>query len=947
MLAITVRKMRKNIWMTLCLFLGCLLSVALVSSLSVYSRAIIQRMIVRGYEQREAEKNIHPMTYSVQYRYVFSSGELTDDLFNYLDAEAMELFSEIDLPALTARKSFRFNDIYLHHLALTQAEKGRVASWFTLSAPYEINEHIDIVHGRRPQPKANEYEVLASREAVHALGLSLDSRYEVASIKDLRGDSIILRLVGIFEPKDKADLYWFENTANTVFLDPDVYDSSLYISLVGSQEGVVSTSYSTFSWDFALDYRMLAPDMVDALTDTVIRQAETIRASLRASMSNMDVLESFNVKRQQISIFLPTLLVPIIALLAFFITMISGLVYDYDKNERTLMQSRGAGKSKIVAMYVYQSFIIAALALCAGIPLSVFFCKLIGSSNGFLEFVGRTPLEVAVSMESIVYSLFGAVVFLLAMLLPIVFSREDSIVINKRNRSRSTRTFFEKYYIDLLLLALSIAGFYTYENIADIMTQAGVSAKDMPMNPLLFIISSMFIFGCCLLFTRLYPYLIEFLFRAGQKSWPPVIYSSLINTSRIRSRGRFLMIFLVATVSMGIFSSAAARTINQNYEDRIEYNIGADIRLKEKWKSFDPDPQYTPDGQPVKKHEKDLIYPGEPSFEKYLELEGVRSATKVYANDRAYINRNGSISGGINVMCVIPREFSDIAWNRSDLHPYHINHMMNAMSANPYAVLVSESLMEKYSLLPGDSIVLGWENNNESLNCVIYDSFRFFPSYDPTVLDENGEPKHLIIMNYELIAWVFRLEPYEVWISKEAGYPAADIYQQMVDADIPLDSFLNASSDVVDMKNDPLIQGMNGNLTLSFVVTIIITVTGFMIYWVFNLKSRQLQMGIIRSMGMSTPGVIAILLFEQFFMSFLPMLAGFGIGGLSSNTFVPMFEFGVTASKTAPPYRVFIILSDYLRIGVVIIVVILLAMIVLGVMISRLKMSQTLKLGED
>ncbi|MCL1829914.1 MAG: hypothetical protein FWG21_00620 [Oscillospiraceae bacterium] len=939
--------MSKNIWMTSCLLLGCLLSVALISSLYTYCDSILNRMITKNFEMRQIEENVHPLFYSVQYRYMSGANELNADIYEQLSWQEQEYFSALDLPYMLRRESFKFTDIFIRQLALDNSGgHSEKTTRFTLSALYDINEHIEITHGRRPQPSKREYEVMVTPMTMFALNLSLNSRYEIAAVQDLNGNPIVIRIVGVFEPNDPYDLFWFGTDYNSIHLDPDVYDNSLYLELAGSDSRVLSSN-CIYYWNYALDYHVLSPDMINGMMDTVWEQTSYIRTPMTVTLSNMDILETFVVQRQQIYIFLLVLLIPIVALLAFFIVMISGLVFEYDRNERTLMQSRGAMKSQVFAIYVYQSIIISVVSGGIGIPLSVLFCRLIGSANGFLEFVSRTSLKIMLSRWSIIYAAVGIVVFLMSMLLPLSVAREDSIVAGKRKNSRSSKTFFDRYFIDVILLVLSGVGLYTYSNISEIMTEAGISAEDTPINPFLFIISSFFIFGCCLLFARVYPKIIELIFRIGQKSWSPVIYSSLINTSRIRSRGRFLMVFLVATVSMGIFGSAAARTINRNYEDRIYYGIGADVRLREKWESVDPDPQFTPEGAPISKEEKDLIFLGEPSYEKYLNMEGIRSCTKVYSNSRAQLRRSGKLHPNLNVMCIVPHEFTDVAWYRSDIYPYSVNYMMNAMTINPHMILVSENFMEKLNMKQGETVGMRWDNNTEVIDCIIYDSFKYFPSYDPKGTEEDEEPPYLIIMNYQLVEHMYRIEPYEVWLSLEDGYSSADIYRQLVEDEITLITFESSSSDVVDMKNNPSIQGMNGILTLSFLVTIIITVSGFMIYWVFDLKNRQLQMGIIRSMGMSTFEVISILLWEQAFMSFVPMFAGMAIGGISSDIFVPMFEFGVTASEAVPPYRVFIYLSDYLRIGVIVTSAILVSMIIIGVMISRIKISQTLKLGED
>lgn len=57
----------------------------------------------------------------------------------------------------------------------------------------------------------------------------------------------------------------------------------------------------------------------------------------------------------------------------------------------------------------------------------------------------------------------------------------------------------------------------------------------------------------------------------------------LTDHAELPQAGLYLGI-LILTVAMGLFNANAARTINQNYENRIRYADGADIRLQETWK---------------------------------------------------------------------------------------------------------------------------------------------------------------------------------------------------------------------------------------------------------------------------------------------------------------------------------------------------------------------------
>ena len=44
-----------------------------------------------------------------------------------------------------------------------------------------------------------------------------------------------------------------------------------------------------------------------------------------------------------------------------------------------------------------------------------------------------------------------------------------------------------------------------------------------------------------------------------------------------------LVLLLVMTVGMGTFNAVVARTLDRNFADRVQYNVGADIVMHERW----------------------------------------------------------------------------------------------------------------------------------------------------------------------------------------------------------------------------------------------------------------------------------------------------------------------------------------------------------------------------
>ena len=944
MLKIALRKMIKNKWLVTCLFLGCLLSVALFTSLPAYSRGVLQRMIHKEFETRQMTDNTLPLIYQVSH--TIRNLPEGENMIAELDQYAEEnMFEKLQIPATQKVTWNVIERVSYTHLALEGEEQDNKRKTRAFIGTKDFEDHIDLIAGHFPAAEkvAGEYEVLISDHTMYRTQMMLGSLYNATNLSDANGEPVLFRVVGVYTRRDLSDPFWFMGlNQDSIYLDPGIILTLAFTS---------ENSFTSLKrvWSYSLDYSFLKTENVDSFYQTVNNQIEDKNIKYRVNLRDMDVLDDFFTKREEINLFTWVLITPIIVLLAFYIAMISNLIYDHDRVEISLIKSRGASRGKVFTLYVWQSFILAALALAAGIPLGIALCTMLGSANGFLQFVGRTPLDINLRPESIISAFIGAGLFLISMLLPILFARDGSIVSEKRKKSaRRAKPFYERFYLDILMLALSLLGFNFYESISTILTRAGMKAGEVPVNPFLFLISVLFIFGSGLFFSRIYPYLIRFVFHIGKNKWPPALYSSLIGASRARSRIRFLMIFLVMTVSLGIFDSVAARTINQNREDRINYATGADIRLEEKWRGVDPNPEYDSSGQLIEKPPQELLY-SEPSFDKFLELDGIETATRVYRNTRTSLRLGRESIPNVMVMAIEPDKFSSIAWNRNDLYDYSINHMMNALIANPYTVLLSSNLMEEYNLSSGDPVAVTWKNNTAFLQCDLYDGVDYFPTFDPSPAgtEEKGKTSALVVMNYNLVRDMFRLEPYEIWIKCKPGVSPSYILEQLNENKVSLTRFEDISSQIMMLHNDPMVQGMNGNLTLSFLITIIITATGFMIFWIIDLKSRQLQLGIIRSLGMSQKSVIAMLLWEQLLLSVIPLAAGLGIGNLTASIFVPMFEFGSAAAETVPPFHVFALPEDFLRVAAIVMIVILAAIFVLAAMVSKMKMSQTLKLGED
>lgn len=272
----------------------------------------------------------------------------------------------------------------------------------------------------------------------------------------------------------------------------------------------------------------------------------------------------------------------------------------------------------------------------------------------------------------------------------------------KRKRSRfADQPFWKKFFLDFITLGVAVYGYYNYQSYTGIITATGKSAVNVQIDPLLFLISSLFIIGAGLLFLRIYPYFDPICILFGAPPLEPRVYASFIQVGRSGGREQFLMIFLILSIAVGIFSANTARTLNQNIEYRLDYATGADVVLHPYWNSI---PAENPDGSLM---EGEYIYI-EPQFTNYQEIEGAEAVAKVYTSTSFRVQSSESISlnrSNVTVMGIEPASFSQVTWSRDDLfYPYHINNYLQLLVDAPRAALVSTSLRDQLALQVGDTI---------------------------------------------------------------------------------------------------------------------------------------------------------------------------------------------------------------------------------------------------
>lgn len=191
------------------------------------------------------------------------------------------------------------------------------------------------------------------------------------------------------------------------------------------------------------------------------------------------------------------------------------------------------------------------------------------------------------------------------------------------------------------------------------------------------------------------------------------------------------------------------------------------------------------------------------------------------------------------------------------------------------------------------------------------------------------------------------IEPYEVWMKLKPDASSQAVYQAVIKHGYDIESLTDAKQAQIIAVKDPFQLAINGVMTLGFIISVVVCFFGFLLYWVLSLSARTLQFGIFRAMGVSVVQLIGMLIGEQVMVSGAAILIGMMTGNIASHLFVPLFELSFDPSTQVPPFQVTFDPRDHQRLYGIVTVMITIGLVVLGHIVSRIRIHQAVKLGED
>ncbi|MEO6042311.1 MAG: FtsX-like permease family protein [Tepidiformaceae bacterium] len=426
-------------------------------------------------------------------------------------------------------------------------------------------------------------ELTLGKATADRMGVKVGDAFDL-SLHWKKGVVYRAELVGLIEPNDLSEPYWFGRTdrfempATRWPTYPFFMDEKTFVDALGSTNPEIDVNYEVFGFvdPAKIDYTnaRLVEDNVNAL-DREIR-AQVGQTELKTKLAT--VLTDYRTKLFFTRLPLFALMLQIVGIVLFFVVMMSTMVIERQTGEIALLKSRGASTAQVMAIYVLEGCGLGVVATLSGPFIAAGAISLLGLTPPFHDLSGGKLLDVTLTPESFALAFFGALLSLAALLWPAYRACRYSITNYKQQLSRPPRQpVFLRYYLDLVLIGVGAFAFYELRQRGSLVTEKLFG--DLSADPLLLVTPTLFMLMVALVFLRLFPLALRLGLWMSRRLDGPTLSMSLTRMARSPLQHSRLILLLILTTAVGMFAAGFRATLEQGYNDRAAQASGAPTRL--------------------------------------------------------------------------------------------------------------------------------------------------------------------------------------------------------------------------------------------------------------------------------------------------------------------------------------------------------------------------------
>ncbi|MBI4338020.1 MAG: hypothetical protein HY683_09375 [Chloroflexi bacterium] len=519
-----------------------------------------------------------------------------------------------------------------------------------------------LVEGRLPQFVAGGMEVLIDRTASAALGLKPGDTFQAfpATYKDGRERPTKVTVVGVMEPVDPSDEFWFGGSGKFTQVRAQWTSAPLYVAseaLLNSIGRAYPGLFTEYTWYLYLDRKGLRAASLDSL-EAAWRQATSdvrdVLGSIGGSGGLFRVAAAYRGQLLVARIPLFLLVTLVVGILLYYLGLVALLMARVRSPETALLKSRGASDGQVALLGLAEGALLAAPSVLVG-PLlaqgAVFVAgqfTRVGQARGLPVTLGPGTFAAGALAGLLAVGVITAATLLAA--------RRTAAESRQAQARPATPPFFQRYYLDLLLLALSgLAWWQVHQRGSFLFRPLG--EEQLRLDFSLLVGPAVATLAAALLLMRLLPLALALLSRVAATAGPVWLVQGLRRAARDPYSLSALVVLLVLATSLGVLGAAVGATLERSGRERALYQAGADLRLQ--------------------------LYAAAPTgagaAEALAAVPGVAAAAEA-VRDSGTLAIKG-FGQGFALLAVDSKDFARVAWTRPDFTRQPLPELMDSLQA--------------------------------------------------------------------------------------------------------------------------------------------------------------------------------------------------------------------------------------------------------------------------
>ncbi|MDQ6662631.1 MAG: hypothetical protein M3Z24_16905, partial [Chloroflexota bacterium] len=623
-----------------------------------------------------------------------------------------------------------------------------------------------------------------------------------------------------------------------------------------------------------------------------------LSSPLLSSSNTPSILEQFRSRIDVARIPVGVFALLSIALILFFVSLMTGVLLDRQVDTIAILHSRGASREQMFGTLMLQSIGLGIIAFGIGLPLAILAVLvlsqrvLLASEMDALNIITSSPLQAM--LGTIWYALAVVLIALLTMGLSLFFAVRMNVLSLRREAARaSKRPFWQRLNLDVIAGVVALVGYGLSLYVTSVGNVLSSDAKVLIASPLSIIAPFFLIVGCLFLFLRIFPLLLRLGARFAARGRGAVSLLAFAQIARSPRQSLRLTTLLALAITFTLFTLVYNATEAQHIQEIVEYETGADFSAG-----------LFSNGAPLSQ-----------VLNQYQSIPGVLSASA----GRTEQGYGGTADLPMDIRIVDAASFGPtVRWPSQKAYQQARPFLSQLVSLRQSAIIqdvvpaiVNSTTISKLLLHVGSTFTITVNNGSvPAMNCVIVGVVDHIPTINDLFAPVGGGTFSTaggVLVDYQTYAGVYgqdikritnRVGPLtppdinQIWLhTRDDAASLTSVRTALTNPQYRLSQLVDRRLLLTSLQSDPLYLVLVGVLGLGTVAALLLALIGDLLTSWLSAYTRLTSFALLRALGITSKQAVSILTWEQAIVYVTGLLLGGGFGALLATSVIPVLTF--------------------------------------------------------